>query len=485
MTTITSSLPRDEPIKQSKMPDAFVILFFVVVLAALLTWFVPAGTFATQASNDGARQLLVAGSYQQAEVSNGVALFSTGNDIGFFNFAFEGLVSGDKNSSAIGVIMFILITGGAFGIVMRTGAITNGILALINKIKRAEQLFVPVLFILFSLGGAIFGMGEEAIAFCLVLMPLMKAMGYNSILTVLVTYVATQIGFATSWMNPFSVAIAQGISDVPIMSGAPFRFALWCVFTLTGLAFTCQYAKQTRQQTVKGNQVDSSALAGQFGRLDGLILFVFTLVIGWIIYGVLAQGYYIAEIASQFFTMGCVIGAIAVLANRLTVNQVSESFQQGAKDLLPAALIVGLAKGIVLLFGGDDPAAPSVLNTLLHHSSELASDWSAYLSASFMFIFQSLFNFFVSSGSGQAALTMPLMAPLADLVGVSRQTAVLAFQLGDGFTNLIIPTSASLIGCLGAAKVDWFEWAKTIYRFLLLLMGMSILTLWIAVAVNF
>ncbi|TRX55168.1 putative basic amino acid antiporter YfcC [Thalassomonas sp. M1454] len=477
---------KNEAITKRQMPDAFIILFFVVLIAGLVTYIVPAGTFATSPSEDGSRQLLVAGTYMESDQDMSVPLFAAGGGSGFFNFAFEGLVSGDKWGSAIGVIMFILITGGAFGIVMQTGAITNAIHALINKASHAEKLFIPILFVLFSLGGAVFGMGEEAIAFCIVLLPLMKALGYNGIITVMVTYVATQIGFATSWMNPFSVAIAQGIAQVPLLSGAGYRVVLWVVFTLTGLIFTMRYAALTK---VKVTEQERAILhndnAYVFGKTDISILLVFVAVIAWIIWGVVTQGYYIPEIASQFFTMGCAIGLVAVITKRMSMNQVSAAFQKGAQDLLPAALIVGLAKGIVILLGGDDPASPSVLNTILHYAAGTAEGWSANISAVFMLIFQSVFNFFISSGSGQAALTMPLMAPLADLVGVSRQVAVLAFQLGDGFTNIIIPTSASLIGCLGVTHVDWLEWAKFIFRFLLVLMVMSIIAMIIAVSIGF
>ena len=148
------------------------------------------------------------------------------------------MVSGDKWGSAIGVMMFIILTGGAFGIVMKTGAVDNGVLALIAKTQKLEVLFIPILFTLFSLGGAIFGMGEEAIAFCIVLLPLMLAIGYDGITTVLVTYVATQIGFAASWMNPFSVAIAQGIADIPLMSGMEFRIIIWVVLTAYRWSFS-------------------------------------------------------------------------------------------------------------------------------------------------------------------------------------------------------------------------------------------------------
>jgi uncharacterized ion transporter superfamily protein YfcC len=169
--------------------------------------------------------------------------------------------------------------------------------------------------------------------------------------------------------------------------------------------------------------------------------------------------------------MGLVAGIIGVLfkLKDMTVRDIAVSFRSGARDLLEPALIVGMAKGIVLVLGGDDPTLPSVLNTILYGAGQLIGDLPAALSAWFMFVFQSVFNFFVVSGSGQAALTMPLMAPLADIAGITRQVAVLAFQLGDGFTNIIVPTSGALVGTLGVAHVDWARWARFILKFMLVL----------------
>ncbi|MDW2210990.1 hypothetical protein R7P77_27880, partial [Vibrio sp. 2025] len=214
--------------KQSwQMPDTLILIFFVGIFAAILTYLIPAGHFDSQQVSyvvDGAektRTVIDPSSFSYATDENGelvynkVGLFASGGGIGLMNFPFEGLVSGSKWGSAIGVIMFMLVIGGAFGVVMRTGTIDNGILRLIDKTKGNEALFIPVLFLLFSLGGAVFGMGEEAVAFAIIIAPLMVRLGYDGITTVMVTYVATQIGFATSWMNPFSVAIAQGIAGIP------------------------------------------------------------------------------------------------------------------------------------------------------------------------------------------------------------------------------------------------------------------------------
>lgn len=489
--TATTPKVKSSLVTEQSMPDAFIILFFVVMLAAIATHFIPAGYYQVELDSVTNKARLISDSFQFAEQQGGVPLFAENGNIGFLNFAFEGMVSGDKWGSAIGVMMFIILTGGAFGIIMRTQAIDNGILALIEKTIRLEQAFIPILFVLFSFAGAIFGMGEEAIAFCIVLLPLMRAIGYDGITTVLVTYVATQIGFATSWMNPFSVAIAQGIAGLPLMSGLEFRVVLWCVFTLVGVIFTMRYASKIKQQPVKSpclnqseNVPNNQTSNINFSKLDSTLLTAFLLGIVWVIWGVVVRGYYIPELASQFFTLGCVIGVIAIIGKRLTVNEVADAFKSGAKDLLPAAMIVGMAKGIVIILGGDQATEPSVLNTVLHFTGQFLSDLPQTLSAVFMFLFQSIFNFFIASGSGQAALTMPIMAPLSDILGISRQIAVLAFQLGDGLTNVIIPTSAALIGCLGVTNVDWLVWAKFIWRFMLLLAVIAIFFIMLAVMLN-
>jgi uncharacterized ion transporter superfamily protein YfcC len=483
------------------MPDAFVILFFVMILAALASHLIPAGSFdiiEVAAETDSAvktKSRIDPTSFTLAVDSDaGVPLFAEGGQIGFLNYAFEGMVSGNKWGSAVGVIAFILLTGGAFGIIMKTGAIHNGILALIEKTKRLEFLFIPLLFLLFSLGGAIFGMGEEAIAFCIVLLPLMLALGYDAITTVLVTYIATQIGFATSWMNPFNVAIAQGIAEIPLMSGADLRLIMWLVFTLFGVIFTMRYAARIKRdpssslsyetdQKLRAQQQEQAV--NRYSTIDSVILLAFFAGLIWIIWGVTVRQYYIPEIASQFFTIGIVIAIIAVIGKRLRVNEAADGFKQGASELLPAALIVGMAKGIVLLLGGDNPETPSVLNTLLYYSGQALGDLPAYFSAWLMLVIQSVFNFFVASGSGQAALTMPLIAPLADMVGLSRQIAVLAFQLGDGLTNCIIPTSAALIGCLGVVRVDWTIWLKFVWKLQLWLFALASIFMLVAVAIGY
>ena len=428
-------------------------------------------------------------------VTEGVSLFSGDGGTGFFNYMYNGIV----NSSAMDIIAFLLVVGGAFGIMIKTGALESGLIGLIHKAKGAEKLLIPVLFVLFSLGGAVFGMGEEALPFTMILCPLFVAVGYDTVIAVLVTYVATQIGFGSSWMNPFSVGVAQGIAGIDVFSGAGFRMVMWVVFTALGCGMTMFYASKVKKTPTisvayESDQYfrDQNEKTGlddghDFGIGHILVLLTLAATVIWVIWGVMVKGYYMAEIATQFFIMGIVSGVIGVIfhLNNMKLNDIASSFKDGAKDLIGAALVVAMAQGIMQVLGGSDPTTPTVINTIMYGISQALSGLSGAFAAVLMYLFQSVFNFFVVSGSGQAAITMPIMAPLADLLGVSRQTSVLAFHLGDAFTNLIVPTSGCLIGSLAIAKIEWSNWIKFMWKFLGILMIGAIITILIAVGIGF
>ncbi len=540
------SIKTEPNVKMKKtwnMPDTYVIIFFVVVLAALLTYLIPLGRFeiyynvydksnteiatildgevaefnvngkdyildssgdATLILQDGVEEPLGSirkdrarafeskgetgtlnfkvlqeyGDYVSTGERNGIKLFEKGGEMGFLNFAFEGLVKGDKWGTSVGIIAFILVVGGAFGIVLKTGAVEAGIMSIISKTKGSEILLIPILFALFSLGGAVFGMGEEAIPFTIIIVPIVIAMGYDAIVGIMITYVATQIGFATSWMNPFSVSIAQSIAGLPVQSGAGFRIVMYIIFNLIGIVYVWFYAKSIKKDPMKSVAYESDAYFREdFQRNEGVksefklgdMLVVIYLVISmvWIIWGVRVHEYYLPEIATIFFALGLASGITAVIfkLNNMTINDIAVSFREGAKDLVGAAMVVAFAQGIVLVLGDTSPASDTVLNTVLYGMSRALSGLPVVLSGWLMYVFQSVFNFFVVSGSGQAAITMPLMAPLASIIGLSKQVAVLAFQLGDGLTNIIVPTSACLMAVLGVAKLDWVKWAKFQIKF--------------------
>ena len=499
--------------KGIQMPHTYIIIFMVIIFAAVLTMFIPLGKYETheitylQNGTEKTRTVLDPDSFEYVLDENGsrvtkiAPLFGTedfGRGQGILNYVFEGLTVGDKYGSAVGIVAFILVVGGAFGIVLYTGAIDGGIMRIISVAKGREILIIPVLMTLFSLGGAVFGMGEEAIPFVMILVPMFIAMGYDAIVGIMCSYVATQIGFASSWMNPFSLAVAQGISGIPVMSGAPYRIVLWILFTTMAIVYTMRYAIKVKKNPeisvayesdayYRDEFKSSEASKTEFKLGHKLVILTLFLTIVWTVWGVVFKGYYIPEIASQFFVMGLVSGIIGVIfkLNNMKVNDIASSFQRGAADLLGAAMVVGMAQGIIIILGGTDPANGTVLNTILYSIGNGMKHFSPMLSAWLMYVFQTVFNFFVVSGSGQAALTMPIMAPLSDIVGVSRQIAVLAFQLGDGFSNVIVPTSGVLLGALGAARLDWGKWAKFQIKFQGLLFVASSIAMVVAIMINF
>lgn len=416
---------------------------------------------------------------------------------GFLNYVFEGLVSGDRSGSAVGLCALILIVGGSFSIIMKTGAVDAGIYTFIKKTKGLERLALPILFVMFSLGGATFGMAEECIPFAMIMVPFVIALGYDSIIAVTVTYVASQVGNAVSWMSPFSVAVAQGIAGIPVLSGAGFRLIMWVVVTLAAAAYMMVYAEKIRKNPTKSVVYDTDAYfrnklnavseeEPEFKLGHKLVLLEMLAVMIWIVWGVTQEGYYIPEIASQFFVMGFAAGITAIIfkLNGMTVNGMASAFQSGVADLAGTAVVVGMAKGILLVLGGSDANVPSTLNTILYALGNALHDVPAFIGAEIMYLFQSCFNLVVTSNSGQAALTMPIMAPLADLVGVSRQIAVLAFQLGAGFVDAFTPVSASLIGVLGVAHIDWGKWARFQIKMQGFFFLMGSMAIGIAVAMN-
>ncbi len=480
-------------------PDTLVILFWVAVAVAVLSFLIPAGRFDVQTDDSGRASQVALESFQLAESgAPGLPLFSADKERpGFLNAPFEGLVSGGRSSPAVGIIAFLLLVGGAFGIVMRSGCVDRGLRALIAKAGRDPILVFPLLFVLFSLGGAVFGMGEEVIPFVILLAPVVVRLGYDSLTALLMTYVASQIGFATSWMNPFSVVIAQGIAGVPPLSGAGFRIAMWLLFTALGIVFMLWWARRVKRDPAKSPvhasdagfraQADDGSADDTFTLRDGLALLMIAVGMVWVVWGVVVREYYIAEIAGQFFAIGMAIGLMYLLPgrHRMSGNQMAVAFREGAIGLAPVVLVVGFAKGIVIILGGTDPAEPAVMNTMLYAMAWTLQGVPELFSAWLMLGFQSVINFIIPSGSGQAALTMPLMAPLGDLVGVTRQVSVLAFQLGDGLLNLLVPTSAKLMGVLGAARVDWAVWARWLMLPLGLLLAMAMAALALAVAIGF
>ena len=365
-----------------------------------------------------------------------------------------------------GIIVFILVVGAAFWLLNATGAVTAGISRFIARIGSRDIWVLLSLTLLFSLAGAVFGMSEETIPFVGIVVPLVVSMGYDAFMGMLVVYVAANVGFSSAFLNPFTVGIAQEMAQLPPFSGMEYRLVCWGLLTLLMAVFVAVYAKKTRKAPVAAES--AAAQAAPLTRRQAWILLTLLATVVLLIVGVTCWDWYLPEITALFLAMGIVSGIIA----GFSANKIAEELIAGAKDILSAALIVGFATGIIVILQ-DGHAIDSMLAALqrgLSGSGPLAS-----LSA--MYGVQALINFVIPSATAKAAATIPIMAPFSDMVGVSRQAMVLAFQFGDGFTNMITPTSGVLIAALGMARIPYAKWVKWVWKIVVALLVIGFLLL--------
>lgn len=434
-----------------KVPNTYLLIFSLLIIIAIMTWFIPGGKYERTILNG--REVVVQNSFHYVD----------SNPQGFFALFISPL----KGFVEAGLIIgFVLIVGGAFNVLARTKAIDS----LINKLAKAHKsskalrvMFIPVLLSMFSLGGATFGMNEEIIPFVLIIVPICLALGYDSIIGVAIPLVGAHVGFASAFLNPFNVGIAQGIADVPLFSGVGYRVICWFISTLVAIFFLLYYVKKiSKDPTLSPTYSEDNERrknenfdkvynnSGVFSFRHKIVLLAFVISLIMLVVGVVEFNWFIEEIAAMFFIMGIVVGIIGGLKS----EEIIKSFIEGAKDLVGTAFIIALARATLVISRDGQ-----IIDTILYGLSPFIESSSSVFASQKMFVVQAIINFFVHSGSGQAALTMPIMAPLADLAGVSRQTAILAFQFGE-YTNIIIPTSAVTMGALSMAKVPWDKWAK-------------------------
>ncbi len=437
--------------RKFKIPHTFVIVYAIILLAAIATWVVPGGHYEREVvEKDGmTREILVRESFQFQD-----------NQPQFFA-VFEAPLKGIIRMADI--IGFIFLVGGAFYVFQRTGAIAGAISKIVQLMQGQEKWIIVIVMTLFSFFGAFFGMCEEAMPFVLIFIPLALALGYDSITGLCLSFLAAGVGFATAFFNPFTVQIAQKFSEIPPVSGWEYRVVIWVFTTLLTIIWVIRYAEKIKKTPEKSitYEIDQkkrqrmeleNAEVGEFNKRHAGVLLVLLLGIAFLFFGVIQLHWYIVELAALFLAMGIVGGIIGGLG----VNEVAEGFIEGVKDIAGAALIVGFAAGIIVILEDG-----KIMDTILYAMSRLTGETLPLLSAYMMYGVQMLLNFFIPSGTTKAALTMPLFAPLADLSGITRQTAVLAYQFGDGFTNMIIPTSGVTVGTLAMAKVPfekWFKW---------------------------
>jgi uncharacterized ion transporter superfamily protein YfcC len=478
------------PAPRFKAPDTALIIFSIIALAVVLTWVVPPGAFQKEeitVEGAGTREVVVPGSYARVEPpydSVGERLVHS------VAILFKAPILGFIDEDAAPIIAFVLLIGGAFAVLQKTGAVDAALRRMVRASQQSrliEVLLIPLFMTLFSLGGAVFGMAEETIPFILIFVPLALALGYDSITGVSIPFLGSAAGFAAAFLNPFTVGVAQGIAGVPLFSGAGFRVGLWFVTTALTIGFVMWHAHRVHKNPEKSPTYDLDqkkraegmhldvADEGFTGRQKATLV-LFFLGIAALVFGVLAYQWYIVEIAALFVALGVLMGAVGGLG----ADGTAKAFMEGARDLAVTALIIALARGILVVMQDGQ-----IIDTILYGLSNVVGEAGPTVAAQVMFAVQTAINFFVPSGSGQAALTMPLMAPLSDLVGVTRQTAVLAFQMGDGFTNMIIPTSAVLMGALTLAGVPWPKWARWVLPLQLGLFLLGLVALAVATAIGY
>jgi uncharacterized ion transporter superfamily protein YfcC len=529
--------PNRDIMKKRNFPHTYVIIFSIIILSAVLTWILPGGEYSSQ-SGDGTDKIMQAPEFRQ--IDNVPQTWQV----------FAAMYKGFVRQS--GIIVFILMIGGAFWIMNETRAIDSGIISFLKFSKRLEKfsimralgvqnIILTLIMLLFSLFGAVFGMSEETIAFIIILVPLAISMGYDSITGVALCFVAAALGFAGAVLNPFTIGIAQGIAGLPLFSGLEYRLFCWVVINIAGIAYILRYASKVRrnperspvyaedeywrtktaEEGVDNTKPSSAATWVVFGivlasltafaiinpsstlkfgdpeagsgsaitlpllpasailfLISGLLsirrssqmfilnLLMFTILM--LIIGVMGYEWYIMEIAALFFAMGILAG----ISYSHSPNKITKLFIEGAADILSAALVVGLAGGIIVILEEG-----KVVSTILHAASTAMKDVGDIASVQIMYAIQTAINIIIPSGSAKAALTMPIMAPFSDLIGVSRQATVMAFQFGDGFTNMITPTSGVLIGVLGVARIPYEKWVKWVTPLIIILIIIGALLL--------
>lgn len=454
-----------------KIPDTLVIVFSILVLITLLTWIIPAGTF--DRTTIGTRNdVVVAGSYHLTD-SDPQGLWA------LLQAPFKGFVEASK------IIAFVLLVGGAFALVMSTGAIDAALTSLIRSSgerKNGKLLMLSALIFLFSMCGFTFGMSEESLVFILFTIPMAHSMGYDTIVGVAIPFVSSGIGGAAAAYNPFSVGVAMEIAGLPFPGGVQERTIIWLVLTAIVILFVVFYANRIEKNPQKSllSKVTLPELkernTGPFDTQKIIVVLIFLLTLILIPFGSKDWDWGVTEIGAAFLAMGL----MSAVVMRFNSNKIITEFTEGAKGMLTAALVIGLSRSVLVVARDGQ-----IIDTILFHLAGSIDGLPATVSIQLMFVVQGVINFFIPSGSGQAAITMPVMAPLADLTGISRESAVMAFQLAAGYFDLVIPTSGVTMGVLSIAGIPYNIWLKWIWKLMVVLVIMAMISLAILVNIGF
>lgn len=461
-----------------KFPTAYTILFGLIIVVAALTWIVPAGSYDRVMNDALGREVPVPGTYQQVDP----------NPQGFEDVVLApvaGFYDPDSyEARAIDVALFVIIIGGFLGVVASTGAIDSGIARAMKKLSGREKWMIPILMALFAAGGTIYGMAEETLAFYTLIIPVMIAAGYDALTGVAIIMIGAGIGVLGSTINPFATVIASDAAGITFTKGMLSRFVLLGLGWVICVIFVMRYAEKVRKDPMTSIVADRKAeneshFLGENFHADALpdftlthklILFVFAASFGVMIWGVSMGGWWMARMSALFIVASLIVAVIA----RMGEEEFTTKFVDGARDLLGVALVIGIARGIVVVMD-----AGKMTDTVLYWAESSVGGMNEVPFVLSMFGIEGLLSLLVPSTSGLAVLTMPIMAPLADFAGVSRDLVVTAYQSASGLVNLFVPTSAVVMGGLALGRVPYNRWI----RFILPLLGILTILIVIVLAV--
>ena len=448
------------------MPTAYTILFLLIVLVAVATWFIPAGSYEYL---DGVPQ---AGTYH--------AVDPTPQCLGgILKAAFNGFYD------AVDVCVFILMVGGFLGVVMKTGAIDAGVGAVIRRLGGREMWLIPILMVLFGLGGTTFGMWEETMAFYPLLLPVFLAAGYDAVVGISVILLGAGAGIISSTVNPFATGIAAGFAGVSLGDGILLRLIQWVVFELAAIWFVSAYAAKVKKNPSRsvvgvgaGKLHVSMDETIPFTPRRKVIMALFTLVFLVMVYGVIpfdemglslpALGWWFPELSALFLVGGLVIGLI----DRMGEEEIVETFVAGCADLLGVALIIGISRGITVLMNDG-----GITDTILHWGEEALSGAGPISFVLLVYLIYLPLSVLIPSSSGLATLSVPVMAPLGKFAGVGGDLVVTAFQSASGLVNIITPTAAVVMGALALGHVPYDRWLKYVWKLILYFLLLTVLFL--------
>ncbi|WP_309081493.1 SLC13 family permease [Zhihengliuella sp.] len=472
-SSIEGTTPESEEVAVKRrrlgVPHIYIILFTFIALAAVATYLVPGGTYDRVEGPDG-RTTIDPDSFRY--------IGSQPTTLVDFMLAIpRGMVS------AAEVVIFTLMIGGLFGVLKATGLVEHAVEALTKRFSKRGPVLIAVLMSVFSVVATLIGTQELALVYVPVILPLIIALKYDSIVAAAVALCATTAGFASGILNPINTGLGQKLAGVPLWSGFGLRAVVFVLTVGIAIAFVIRYARKVnRDQTAslmhgspaemeKRLDYTRDSQAGPAQRMSvrqRIAAFVALAFFGVLVFGVLKLGWFMMEMAGLFIVVGAIVGVVSGLRGSV----LAEAFNDGFRAVLVGALIAGIARGVAVVLEEGQ-----ILDTIVHSLGQAVGGLPAALAAVGMFIGQMLLNFVIPSGSGQALVTMPIMAPLADLLDVTRQTAVLAYQLGDGFGNILFPTSGYFMATLAIAGVPWQKWVKFFFPLFLIWVAIAIVIL--------